>query len=632
MLKPGTVLQNRYEIVRPIGQGGMGAVYESLDKRLRKTVALKQVLFTDKAMKKAFEREAILLANLNHTALTPVIDHFFEENGQFLVMEYIPGDDLASRMERIGGKFPPAEVVPWALQWTDQLLDALEYLHAQKPPVIHRDIKPQNLKLTPRGGIILLDFGLARGGLADISTVTARSSVEGYTPNYAPMEQIRGSEPDVRSDLYSLAATMYHVLTGNKPPDALTRAANLLNNQKDPLRLANELNPNVPAPVAAVLQGTMALNPDNRPPTAGVMRKALKRTAQSGLTEPRVRKDSQEMGTADSPVVTQNLHVSAQNISISGPATSQLDAAPPTQKLEANEPPGTLIRTITTGSSLLTVAFSPDGLFGAAAGEDNTVGLWQLSDGQMIRTFEGHSSPIRSITFSPDGSMLASGSADKTVRLWSVKDGSEIYQTELDAIEGVAFSPDGTLLAVGGWASAISLFKITDQMELEEIETFSAGIVNCLAFSPDGKFLAAGCYDTNILLWTVSDGELVRTLEGHTNFVFAVAFSPDGQMLASGGGDSTSIIRIWRVNDGRQLDMLQGHTNFIHGVAFHPEGKMLASGSADSTARIWRMGDGATLYTLDEHGSGVTSVAFSPDGRTLLTGSRDTKLRLWQAK
>ncbi len=144
MLAPNTLLQNRYLIVRLLGQGGMGAVYQATDQRLGHTIALKQPFFTDEMMLKAFEREARLLASLRHPALPKVSDHFTESNGQFLVMEYITGNDLMTMLEKRGGPFDADQVI----EWGEQLLGALAYLHNQHPPIIHRDIKPQNLKIT----------------------------------------------------------------------------------------------------------------------------------------------------------------------------------------------------------------------------------------------------------------------------------------------------------------------------------------------------------------------------------------------------------------------------------------------------------------------------------------------------
>lgn len=255
----------------------MGAVYEALDERLDTTVALKETLFADERLRKQFEREARLLARMHHPALPRVSDHFAEGDGQFLVMQFIPGDDLSQMMLRKQGPFPPDQV----LAWGDQLLDALDYLHTQDPQIIHRDIKPQNLKLTGRGQIILLDFGLAKGQTGGVSMVTTSASIFGYTPNYAPLEQIQGLGTDARSDIYALSATLYHLMTAVKPPDALTRAAAIVNGQPDPLTPANEISGNIGPEVAGVLARAMSQNRDQRYPTAAAMRDALKGTEEA---------------------------------------------------------------------------------------------------------------------------------------------------------------------------------------------------------------------------------------------------------------------------------------------------------------------------------------------------------------
>ncbi len=249
----------------------MGAVYEAVDQRLDTTVALKETLFSEERLRKQFEREARLLARLHHPALPRVSDHFSEGDGQFLVMQFIPGDDLSEMITRKRSPFPPNQVLTWA----DQLLDALDYLHTQDPQIVHRDIKPQNLKLTSRGQIILLDFGLAKGQSGEISRITTAASIFGYTPNYAPLEQIQGLGTDSRSDLYALGATLYHLLTNVKPPDALTRAAAIVNGQPDPLLKASEVNAEIAPGVDDVLAKAMAQNREQRYGSAADMRKAL---------------------------------------------------------------------------------------------------------------------------------------------------------------------------------------------------------------------------------------------------------------------------------------------------------------------------------------------------------------------
>lgn len=280
MLTPETVLQSRYRIIRQLGQGGMGAVYEAMDERLDTTIALKETLFSDERLRKQFEREARLLARMHHPALPRVSDHFSESEGQFLVMQYIPGEDLSEMIAKRRGPFPHEQVMSWA----DQLLDALDYLHTQEPQIIHRDIKPQNLKLTARGQIILLDFGLAKGQASEVSRVTTSASIFGYTPNYAPLEQIQGLGTDPRSDIYSLSATLYHLATGVKPPDALSRAAAIINGQPDPLLPANEVNGAVSVETAKVLERAMAQNREQRYPNAAAMRRALQGTEDATIS------------------------------------------------------------------------------------------------------------------------------------------------------------------------------------------------------------------------------------------------------------------------------------------------------------------------------------------------------------
>ncbi|NWG19991.1 MAG: protein kinase [Chloroflexi bacterium] len=277
MLAPDTLLQHRYRIVRQIGKGGMGAVYEAIDQRLGNRVALKQTLTTSDQMARSLEREARLLAALRHASLPKVTDHFVDGSGQYLVMEFIAGEDLDTLLTRRKRAFEVENVLAWA----DQLLRVLEYLHRQHPPVLHRDIKPQNLKLTADGEVVLLDFGLAKG--IATSHTHANESIFGYTPHYAPLEQIDNSGTEPRSDLYSLAATLYHLVTGVQPPDALTRATAILRQLPDPLIPPAALNPVVPPAVDRLVMQAMALNIDERPSSAASMRADLEQAGQSAM-------------------------------------------------------------------------------------------------------------------------------------------------------------------------------------------------------------------------------------------------------------------------------------------------------------------------------------------------------------
>lgn len=270
MLVPQQLIHQRYRIQRSIAQGGMGAVYEAIDERLGHQVAIKQTLVSGPMLDQAFEREARLLARLRHPALPRVTDHFLDPAGHFLVMDYIPGDDLAVILGT-QQSFSVDQVVAWARQ----LLDALAYLHEQQPSVIHRDIKPQNLKLGNRQQLMLLDFGLAKSAEALHTRFTSGLSIPGYTLQYAPPEQIRGQGTDARSDLFSLGATLYHLLSGTSPPNALERMAELGDGQPDPLAPLHTIQPHVPLILSTVVHTALALRPMDRYASATAMSIAL---------------------------------------------------------------------------------------------------------------------------------------------------------------------------------------------------------------------------------------------------------------------------------------------------------------------------------------------------------------------
>jgi serine/threonine protein kinase len=271
VLAVGAILQNRYRIVRQLGRGGMGTVYEAVDLRLGHQVAVKQTLSASQDLCRQFEHEARLMASLNHPALPRVSDYFTEENCAFLIMQYIDGADLAETLARQHGPLPMRSVIAWA----DQLLDALIYLHTHDRQIIHRDIKPHNLKIADTGKIALLDFGLAKSQGANCEDNETNWSIFGYSPRYAPLEQIQDLGTTPQSDIYALGATLYHLLTGVKPPDAVVRATALIGAQSEPLRPAHSINPGLGVNLSAILNRAMAQNPADRYATAAEFRDAL---------------------------------------------------------------------------------------------------------------------------------------------------------------------------------------------------------------------------------------------------------------------------------------------------------------------------------------------------------------------
>lgn len=278
LLAPGIVLRQRYKILASVGQGGMGAVYRAEDLRLEGRIcAIKEVRPDPDAAPKTlaqaqeqFRREAFTLARLDHPNLPKVSDTFAAGQREYLVMDFVGGRDLRQLMEeeRGRGNFLDEQRV---LRWANQLCDALDYLHHQDPPVLHRDIKPANIKLTPGGLIKLVDFGLVKLlATDDARTVTV---LQGRgTVAYTPLEQYGGDtgHTDARSDIYSLGATLYHLLTNQSPADAKRRFLN-----PDTLAPPRAINPHVSLATERAILAAIAMHPNQRPPNVPAFRDML---------------------------------------------------------------------------------------------------------------------------------------------------------------------------------------------------------------------------------------------------------------------------------------------------------------------------------------------------------------------
>jgi hypothetical protein len=262
-LENDSQLHNRYKILGTLGKGGMGAVYRAIDESLGVHVAVKENLIEDDEAIRQFRREATILANLRHQNLPRVTDHFvIEGQGQYLVMDFVEGEDLKERMKRLG-KLPEQDVI---LMGT-AICDALTYLHNLSPPVLHRDIKPGNIKITPLGQIFLVDFGLAKIVEGSQQTTTG---ARGLTPGYSPPEQYGSARTDERSDIYSLCATLYAALTGSPPEDGLAIAIN-----QAALTKVRDRSPKTSRPLATVIEKGLEVQSEDRYQNALELRQAL---------------------------------------------------------------------------------------------------------------------------------------------------------------------------------------------------------------------------------------------------------------------------------------------------------------------------------------------------------------------
>lgn len=562
-----TVVQDRYRIIRGIGSGRFGAVYQAEDLRSagNPLVALKESF--DPANIRIFRREFHALQYLGHPNLPHYYEMFETEGSGYLVMEYVPGQSLLDILNRRSEPLPESLVKSY--MW--QVCDVLFYLHSQATPIFHRDIKPSNIRLTPEGLIKLVDFGIAKRGMPnDLTTVS------GFSPGYAAPEQlVSGGGTGPRTDIYGLGATLYHLLTGKVPPSAIERITAL----PDTLPPPRSINPHVSLSISYVVVSAMSLNETGRYADIASFRKVL-----FGEEAPMV---SVEPENATRVVeVDHQEEIGSYNIAWSPDGTLLAGAYYTGNCVLWDIRSGDIQRIDTRGKYVWGLAFSPHGNMLAAASEGFKVQLWQVDDGTLIQTFNGHTQEVWRVAFSPDGLQLASASWDTTIKLWCLE----------------------------------------KQQLIHTFQGHESGVVD-IAFGPFGKRIASSSRDGTVRLWDVNEKTLIHTLHGHEGTVYSVAYSPDAEIIASVSHDAT--IKLWQSEDGELLRTLEGHDGPVIDVAFSPDGRILATSSKDKTVKLWNAKDGTLLHTLHGHTDTVSSVAFSPDGQKIASAAQDYTVRLW---
>lgn len=620
MLTDSTI-NEQYLVGSLIAKGGGGEVYQAYDTQSKRQVAFKHLIHSDSYLRSAFLREAKRLEALHHRAFPKVYEWFEVKGDYFIAMEYIPGEDLHEELKERGKPFTLEEVAPWAFI----LLDALNYLHNfdSENPIIHRDIKPGNLKLNEtRNGIFLLDLGLSKGAAGNISEWSVQESIAGYTRCYAAPEQhfkdqaavseilnyfkdqvtvreilnykerlkfFSSRATDARSDLYSLGATLFTLLTNTVPPSAVTRAKQLWYNHRDPLQPIHKYNRQVSPDISDIINRAMSFEPEARFASAIEMRNAL-RNALNDIT-----------------------HKSHQ------------------QQPGANIKYGLLGK---CDSAARSVAFSPTGTHLASGSNDGMVRLWNVATGEMIVLgccdFDKNGlAYVSSVYFSPDGADIASVSNDQAIRLWHTlpkgDDKVRILAIDQNIPRCVALSPCGKYLVSGSSNGAVHLWDVTSGNST--LLGRCVGAVRAIAFAPNGASVMAGSDDENLCIWQIETLSLT-TLPTDALDINSIAVSPDGKLVAFGSSDHYVRILATSANSFGDLLVCDGG---VRCLAFSPNGLMLAIGGEDRLVRVCDITTGKIII-LGQCDDVVSAVVFHSDNRTVASASWDKTIRLWNAE
>jgi tRNA A-37 threonylcarbamoyl transferase component Bud32 len=580
-----------FEVLEELGRGGMGIVYRARQRSRDRVVALKVIRkerLLNPDLVSRFRREAQAAARLSHPNVVVVFGSDQDGDTHYLAMEYVPGVTLQRLVEQTG-PLPIAQAIDFVRQ------TALGLQHAAEQRLVHRDIKPANLMvvapnglpLPPRPVVKILDMGVARlyqlrsGHEESLTTLTRDGAVLG-TPDYIAPEQLEDPHgADIRADLYSLGCTFYHLLSGQVPFPGGTLVQKLDRQRWQTAPSVDQLRPEVPAALAALVRRLMAKHPDDRYRTPAELAAALDTLLRTGglpggHTPDPIREAACLRGHGGTVGAVAFLP-DGRSV-VSGGADRSLRV----WDLESGKE---RLRFGDARHEVACVAVnSGKGL--VLAGQGVTVRAWDPASGNEVLRLTGHTNAVRSVAVSADGRLAVSGGDDRTVRTWDLQGGREVQRLARHkaGVAGVAVSADGRLILSAGRDQVLRLWDAGGR----ELRTFVVprGPVLCVAFLPDGQTAISGHFDTTLRLWDLDSGRELRRFSGHRQMVAALAVAADG-LPVSGSHDQA--VRVWDPASGAESWCCQGHNGAVVAVAVAPDGHTVASGSADQTVRLWRL-------------------------------------------
>lgn len=663
-----------FELIEEIARGGMGVVYRARQISLKRLVALKMIIageFASPQMVRRFRFEAEAAAHLQHPNIVAIHEVGEHEGQHYLAMDLVEGCNLA---ELVRDQPLPARRAAYYLK---TIAEAIHYAHEKG--ILHRDLKPSNILIDPFDQPRITDFGLAKQFKTD-STLSFTNQALG-SPAFMPPEQAasQSGATTPASDVYSLGAILYYLLTGRSPFQGENLAQLLLQVQNTEPIAPRLLNPGISVDVEIICLKCLEKEPSRRYQTAQALAQDLDRFLhdQPILARPVgrpeklwrwCRRNRALAGTLAALAVALSvgvvsvlwlwqraeasdhktrLNLYAADIKGASLALDQGDLGLAIKLLEAHRPnrheedlrgfewwhlwqrcQGQQHTTF-HGHHLIIdcLAFSPDSERVASGSQDGTIRLWNTKEQKPLFSLSAHTGAVWSVSFTPQGDKLISSGSDHQVKSWDLETRQSHVLCEGDL---VVLSPKGSVMAVANssllfWepGGKICLWDYRAQRKLRELSQPG----KTMAFSSDGRFLAVAGPQRGITIWNTANGENIQSIHSEVQ-VWSPAFSPNGKQLIAA---TRRQVLVWNLANPTGPAVLP-HTLTVWSAGFAPDGKTIVTAESDRGVRLW---DAASLRlqgTLWGHADEVWCAAFSPDGKTIATAGKDRTVRLWESQ